>query len=121
MGFESDDFLWQSYSPTQQVEETPRYFYRLKIDGDIFNTEYDTYEEAIDDLKLLIKIGEQFDKCVIEKCSEITDPENEFIFEKNVYIQKVCRFIELTSPQWELSSDEQVEKNKLRNYLNFGL
>jgi hypothetical protein len=121
MSFESDDFLWQSNSPTQQDDNNNKYVYRLRFDGDVYS-EHESYEDAVDRLKFLIKMSEPFDICQIEQYEiNFHDTKTFYTLEKNEYIQKVWRFIELESAQWELSSDELVEKNQLRTYLNFKL
>jgi len=119
---QSDDFLDQPNSPTREKEFTNNYVFRLRFDGDVWEAEFETYEIAVNDLKKLIKENAEFDICIIEQYEiDLFTTDVFYTLDKNEYITKVGRYLQLESAQWELSSDEVVEQNQLRTYLNFNL
>jgi len=128
---QSDDRLWQSNSPTQQPDNHNNYVFRLRFDGDLYYSdnngcasvkEFESYEYAVDYLKENISRVENFYVCQIEQYEvDLFTTDVFYTLDKNEYITKVGRYLQLESAQWELSSDEVVEKNKLRTYLNFNL
>jgi len=119
---ESDDFLWRKDSPTQQPDQTNNYVFRLRFDGDVYDIEYTSYEDAVADLKEMIDCKDDFNICIIEQYEvDLFTTDVFYTLDKNEYITKVGRYLQLESAQWELSSDEVVEKNQLRTYLNFNL
>ena len=119
---ESDDFLWQSNSPTQQPDGHNNYVYRLRFDGFVSDNEFETYEDAVDELKFAINNKYEFEVCKIEQYEiNFHDTKTFYTLDKNEYITKVGRYLQLEASQFTLTSDEQVEKNQLRTYLNFNL
>jgi len=119
---QSDDRLWQSNSPTQQPDNHNNYVFRLRFDGDVLEPDSETYEDAVSKLRFLIAEKEDFNICKIEQYEvDLFTTDVFYTLDKNEYITKVCRYLQLESAQWELSSDEVVEKNQLRTYLNFNL
>jgi len=118
---QSDDRLWQSNSPTQQPDNHNNYIFRLRFDGDV-DEYYETYELAVDALKYVIANKDPFEVALIEQYEiDLFTTDVFYTFDKNEYITKNIRFMELLDAPWELSSDEVVEKNQLRTYLNFNL
>jgi hypothetical protein len=116
------DLQHSPFSPINQPEFSNNYVYRLRFDGDVLEETFNTYEDAVNDLKEWINKKVQFDICIIEQFEvDLHEVAVFYTLDKNEYIQKVWRFIELESAQWELSSDELVEKNQLKYYLNFKL
>jgi len=119
---QSDDRLWQSTSPTQQQDQPNNYVYRLRFDGDVWYTDLATYEDAVIVLKKIIKANEGFDICKIEQYEiDLFTTDVFYTLDKNEYITKVGRYLQLEASQFTLTSDEVVEKNQLRTYLNFNL
>jgi len=118
---QSDDFLWHKDSPTQQPDNHNTYVFRLRFDGDV-DEYYETYEIAVDNLKTFMAMNLGFDICKIEQYEvDLFTTDVFYTLDKNEYITKNIRFMELLDTQWELSSDELVEQNQLRTYLNFNL
>jgi hypothetical protein len=119
---QSDDFLWRKDSPTQHPDQPNTYVYRLRFDGDVWDENFETYEDAVSDLKRSLSDGGLFDICQIEQYEvDLFTTDVFYTLDKNEYITKNIRFMELLDAQWKLSSDEVVEKNQLRKYLNFNL
>jgi hypothetical protein len=119
---ESDTFLWRKDSPTQQPDQPNNYVYRLRFDGDLADGTLDTYEDAVSNLKSIIKCNDEFNICVIEEFEvDFHDVRGIYTLDKNEYITKVGRYLQLEASQFTLTSDEVVEKNQLRTYLNFNL
>jgi len=122
---ESDDFLWQHNSPTQQPDNHNNYVFRLRFDGDVwdvYDKECENYEDAVDELKRALNNRAEFYVCVIEEFEvDFHDVRGVFTLDKNEYITKVGRYLQLEASQFTLTSDEVVEKNQLRTYLNFNL
>jgi len=119
---QSDDRLWQSNSPTQQPDQPNNYVFRLRFDGDVSDNKMETYEDAVDYLKDCMKSDLGFDICIIEQYEvDLFTTDVFYTLDKNEYITKVGRYLQLESSQFTLTSDEVVEKNQLRTYLNFNL
>ena len=117
------DLQHSPFSPINQDDQPNNYVYRLRFDGDVSDNELETYEDAVDELKLIIKENVvQFDICIIEQYEvNFHDTKTFYTLDKNEYITKVGRYLQLESSQFTLTSDEVVEKNQLRTYLNFNL
>jgi len=123
---QSDDQLWRKDSPTQQTDEQPKYAYRLNIDnGADFDKNYDTpytYDECVNLVKSEMYKPDSPENISIERYmlngDEICPV---YDFNRAKWFESALRYLDLNDLRElvGLSSDQVVEMNELKKYLDF--
>jgi len=123
---QSDDQLWRKDSPTQQVDETPQYAYRLNIDnGADFDQNYDTpytYDECVNLVKIEMYKPDSAENISIERYMLNGDEIiSVYDFNRAKWFENALRYLDLIDLRElvGLSSDQVVEMNQLKKYLDF--
>jgi len=122
----SDDQLWRKDSPTQQVDETPQYAYRLNIDnGADFDQNYDTpytYDECVNLVKIKMYNPDSAENISIERYMLNGDEIiSVYDFNRAKWLKFSLQYLELIDLReaFDLSSDQVLEMNQLKKYLDF--
>jgi len=122
----NSDYLDQPNSPTRQVDETPQYAYRLNIDnGADFDQNYDTpytYDECVNLVKIEMYKPDSAENISIERYMLNGDEIiSVYDFNRAKWFESALRYLDLNDLRElvGLSSDQAVEMNELKKYLDF--
>lgn len=122
----SDDQLWRKDSPTQQVDEMPQYAYRLNIEnGADFDQNYDTpytYDECVNLVKIEMYKPDSAENISIERYMLNGDEIiSVYDFNRAKWLKYCLEWKDLCDLRESvgLSSDQVVEMNQLKKYLDF--
>jgi hypothetical protein len=122
----SDDQLWRKDSPTQATDEKPQYAYRLNIDNGL-ELMYDldnpyTYDECVNLVKIEMYKPDSAENISIERYMLNGDEIiSVYDFNRAKWFKSALRYLDLCDLRElvGLSSDQVVEMNELKKYLDF--